>query len=166
MHLSLAINQIHVHVWPQKRNDKWAQLSDYSQSTRYPTYKSCNTVTVYTAMASGRELSTSYESDLSISYKRWSNLIGKNLQPIQLHCVGTKFSLFQFRSFILSSECLFSLINGDDMFNTYTMASNSPESVFVFSKIYLYVFVALFIYVVLSVFISLIEDTYRTLHVS
>ena len=73
---------------------------------------------------------------------------------------------FQFRTFIISSDCLFSLINGDDMFNTYMLASNSSQPVKIFSKIYLYIFVALFIYVVLSVFISLIEDTYRIQQVS
>ena len=73
---------------------------------------------------------------------------------------------FQFRTFTITSDCLFSLINGDDMFTTYSLVTNSSQLVSVFSKIYLYVFVSLFIYVVLSVFISLIEDTYGTLHVS
>ena len=52
------------------------------------------------------------------------------------------------------------------MFNTYLLIDGSSVPVYIFSKIYIYAFVALFIYVVLSVFISLIEDTYRILHVS
>lgn len=73
---------------------------------------------------------------------------------------------FQFRDPSIASECLFSLVNGDDMFNTYAMMSESSKAAWIFSKIYLYIFIALFIYVVLSVFISLISDTYETLHVS
>ena len=72
----------------------------------------------------------------------------------------------QFRDPSVTSECLFSLINGDDMYMTYQEMSTVSGPAWVFSKIYLYVFIALFIYVVLSVFISLISDTYETLHVS
>ncbi|XP_064385515.1 mucolipin-3-like [Halichondria panicea] len=63
-----------------------------------------------------------------------------------------------------TSECLFSLLNGDDMFATYNEMSQASMAAWVFSKIYLYTFISLFIYVVLSVFISLISDTYETLH--
>lgn len=70
----------------------------------------------------------------------------------------------KFRDPSIASECLFSLVNGDDMFNTYAMMSESSKAAWIFSKIYLYIFIALFIYVVLSVFISLISDTYETLH--
>ena len=72
---------------------------------------------------------------------------------------------FQFRDPFTTSDCLFSLINGDDMFATYKGMSQTSMAAYVFCKIYLYVFIALFIYVVLSVFISLISDTYETLHV-
>ena len=72
----------------------------------------------------------------------------------------------KFRDPFVTSECLFSLINGDDMFATYKGMSSASQAAYVFSKVYLYVFIALFIYVVLSVFISLISDTYETLHVS
>lgn len=72
---------------------------------------------------------------------------------------------FQFRDPFTTSDCLFSLINGDDMFATYKGMSETSTAAYVFCKVYLYVFIALFIYVVLSVFISLISDTYETLHV-
>ena len=72
----------------------------------------------------------------------------------------------QFRDPIVTSDCLFSLVNGDDMFATYKGMADASLAAYIFSKIYLYVFIALFIYVVLSVFISLISDTYETLHVS
>ena len=71
----------------------------------------------------------------------------------------------QFRDPTVTSECLFSLINGDDMFATYVQMSPASNAAWIFSKIYLYVFVTLFIYLVLNVFISLISDTYETLHV-
>lgn len=70
----------------------------------------------------------------------------------------------KFKDPSVTSECLFSLVNGDDMFNTYIQMENLSMPAFIFSKIYLYVFISLFIYVVLSVFISLISDTYETLH--
>ena len=72
----------------------------------------------------------------------------------------------QFKDPSTTSECLFSLLNGDDMFATYNEMSQASMAAWVFSKIYLYTFISLFIYVVLSVFISLISDTYETLHVS
>lgn len=74
--------------------------------------------------------------------------------------------LTQFKDTTTASEALFSLVNGDDMFNTYIQMSNISTPVWIFSKIYLYVFISLFIYVVLSVFIGLISDTYETLNVS
>jgi mucolipin 3 len=63
-----------------------------------------------------------------------------------------------------TSENLFALLNGDDIYNTYQEMSRASFSAWIFSKVYLYAFISLFIYVVLSVFISLISDTYETLH--
>lgn len=69
----------------------------------------------------------------------------------------------KFRSLVVTSEALYSLINGDDMYMTYEeMSSESPLMVVV-SQIYLYVFISLFIYVVLSLFIAVIMDTYETI---
>jgi len=68
------------------------------------------------------------------------------------------YSLSQFKDPFVTSDCLFSLINGDDMYATYEGMSQISTPAFVFSKIYLYIFISLFIYVVLSVFISLISD--------
>ena len=72
----------------------------------------------------------------------------------------------QFTDLSITSECLFSLLNGDDMYMTYKEMPQTSYSLWIFSKIYLYLFIALFIYVVLSVFIGLISDTYETLNVS
>jgi len=72
----------------------------------------------------------------------------------------------QFRNLYIASEALFSLLNGDDMYNTYEEMSNMSTPVWIFSKIYLYIFISLFIYVVLSLFIGLIGETYETLTVS
>lgn len=64
------------------------------------------------------------------------------------------------------SECLFSLINGDDMFATFAQMQQKSYLVWLFSRIYLYSFISLFIYMVLSLFIALITDTYETVKVS
>lgn len=66
----------------------------------------------------------------------------------------------KFRTLNMVSECLFSLINGDDMFNTFKIMEQKSCVVWLFSRIYLYTFVSLFIYMVLSLFITLITDTY------
>lgn len=77
------------------------------------------------------------------------------------------FSLFffQFRSLNRVSECLFSLINGDDMFATFAKMQEKSYLVWLFSRIYLYSFISLFIYMILSLFIALITDTYETIKV-
>lgn len=67
----------------------------------------------------------------------------------------------KFRDLWTVSECMFSLINGDDMFMTFAEMSQKSYAVWVFSKIYLYTFISLFIYVVLSLFIGIISDTYE-----
>ncbi|XP_022072478.2 mucolipin-1b [Acanthochromis polyacanthus] len=69
----------------------------------------------------------------------------------------------KFRSLSMVSECLFSLINGDDMFLTFTEMEQSGKLVWVFSQIYLYSFISLFIYMVLSLFIALITGAYDTI---
>lgn len=63
------------------------------------------------------------------------------------------------------SECMFSLINGDDMFTTFAEMDPKNYAVWVFSKFYLYTFISLFIYVVLSLFIGIISDTYERIKV-
>uniref|UniRef100_A0AAQ6AJE6 Polycystin cation channel PKD1/PKD2 domain-containing protein n=1 Tax=Amphiprion ocellaris TaxID=80972 RepID=A0AAQ6AJE6_AMPOC len=69
----------------------------------------------------------------------------------------------KFRSLSMVSECLFSLINGDDMFLTFAEMEQSGTLVWVFSQIYLYSFISLFIYMVLSLFIALITGAYDTI---
>ncbi|KAL9951562.1 hypothetical protein ACROYT_G044246 [Oculina patagonica] len=71
----------------------------------------------------------------------------------------------KFKTLTITAECLYSMINGDDLYNTYAQISRtkSPFVVWIFSKIYLYIFIALFIYVVLSLFIGIIGDTYERL---
>lgn len=70
---------------------------------------------------------------------------------------------FKFRSLQSTSECLFSLVNGDDMFATFSMMSEKVGLIHGFSRIYLYTFVMLFIYVILSLFIAIIMDTYENI---
>lgn len=69
----------------------------------------------------------------------------------------------KFRSLSMVSECLFSLINGDDMFVTFSEMQESSTLVWVFSQVYLYTFISLFIYMVLSLFIALITGAYETI---
>ncbi|XP_062387879.1 mucolipin-1b isoform X2 [Sardina pilchardus] len=69
----------------------------------------------------------------------------------------------KFRSLSTVSECLFSLINGDDMFATFSELEHSSTLVWVFSQVYLYTFISLFIYMVLSLFIALITGAYDTI---
>ncbi|XP_060721398.1 mucolipin-1b [Tachysurus vachellii] len=69
----------------------------------------------------------------------------------------------KFRSLSTVSECLFSLINGDDMFATFSEVERSSTLVWIFSQLYLYTFISLFIYMVLSLFIALITGAYDTI---
>ncbi|XP_023013559.1 mucolipin-3 [Leptinotarsa decemlineata] len=69
----------------------------------------------------------------------------------------------KFRSLSTTSECLFSLINGDDMFATFAIMSNKSVILWWFSRIYLYTFISLYIYIILSLFISVIMDAYDTI---
>ncbi|KAM9323247.1 mucolipin-3 isoform 3-T3 [Pholidichthys leucotaenia] len=69
----------------------------------------------------------------------------------------------KFRTFDKVTECLFSLINGDDMFSTFVIMRDKSYAMWLFSQLYLYSFISLFIYMVLSLFIALITDTYETI---
>ncbi|KAK2908148.1 mucolipin-3 isoform X1 [Channa argus] len=69
----------------------------------------------------------------------------------------------KFRTLNTVSECLFSLINGDDMFPTFENMKQKSSLVWIFSRVYLYTFVSLFIYMILSLFITIITDTYDTM---
>uniref|UniRef100_A0A8D0DV09 Mucolipin TRP cation channel 2 n=1 Tax=Salvator merianae TaxID=96440 RepID=A0A8D0DV09_SALMN len=61
------------------------------------------------------------------------------------------------------AECLFSLVNGDDMFATFAQIQQKSTLVWLFSRLYLYSFISLFIYMILSLFIALITDAYDTI---
>ncbi|KAG8519494.1 LOW QUALITY PROTEIN: Mucolipin-2, partial [Galemys pyrenaicus] len=61
------------------------------------------------------------------------------------------------------AECLFSLVNGDDMFATFAHIQQKSILVWLFSRVYLYSFISLFIYMILSLFIALITDSYDTI---
>ncbi|CAN8018399.1 unnamed protein product, partial [Ixodes persulcatus] len=69
----------------------------------------------------------------------------------------------KFRSFSMTSECLFALMNGDDMFATFAIMSVNSGIIWWFSRIYLYLFLILFIYCVISLFLSVIMDSYETI---
>ncbi|GAA51281.1 mucolipin-3 [Clonorchis sinensis] len=68
----------------------------------------------------------------------------------------------KFRTFITTLECLYALINGDDMFVTFSViGERAPWGIFLFSRLFLYVFITLFIYVVLNLFITIIFEAYE-----
>lgn len=71
----------------------------------------------------------------------------------------------KFRSLATTSECLFALINGDDMFATFSATSLKSPMLWWYSRMYLYTFISLYIYVVLSLFISVIMDAYDTIKI-
>lgn len=71
--------------------------------------------------------------------------------------------ILQFSTLSTTSECLFALINGDDMFATFASMSSKSTLLWWFCRFYLYTFISLFIYVVLSLFIALIMDAYETI---
>ncbi|XP_073501368.1 mucolipin-2 [Phyllobates terribilis] len=72
-------------------------------------------------------------------------------------------SLLQFEDLNTVAECLFSLVNGDDMFATFAQIQQKSTMVWLFSRLYLYSFMSLFIYMILSLFIALITDSYETI---
>ncbi|KAK4468151.1 hypothetical protein MN116_008316 [Schistosoma mekongi] len=68
----------------------------------------------------------------------------------------------KFRTYMSTVECLFSLINGDDMFVTFTIINeNAPIGIYLFSRLFLYIFITLFIYVVLNLFVTIIFEAYE-----
>ncbi|CAE1281955.1 MCOLN3 [Acanthosepion pharaonis] len=69
----------------------------------------------------------------------------------------------KFRKLSTTSECLFSLINGDDMYVTFSALQTRNTFIWMYSRVYLYSFIGLFIYVVLSLFIAVIMDSYETI---
>ena len=72
----------------------------------------------------------------------------------------------KFRSLSSTSECLFSLVNGDDMFVTFAALNpRGDRLIWFFSRIYIYVFVCLFIYVVLSLFIAIIMESFDAIQI-
>ncbi|CAG2115488.1 unnamed protein product [Medioppia subpectinata] len=70
---------------------------------------------------------------------------------------------YKFRTISRTSECLFALMNGDDLFATFAITNTKSSIIWWFSRLYLYGFIVLFIYVVLSLFIAIIMDSYETI---
>nr|XP_046920007.1 mucolipin-3-like isoform X2 [Dermatophagoides farinae] len=69
----------------------------------------------------------------------------------------------KFRTLSSTLECLFSLMNGDDMFATFFSTDVKKSSlIWWFSRIYLYLFISLSIYVIVSLFIAIILDAYES----
>lgn len=78
-----------------------------------------------------------------------------------------KMVLFQFRTIFSTSECLFSLINGDEIYGTLSMVNldEHPSMIYWFSRAYIYSFVIMFIFAVANLFIAVINDSYEAIKV-
>ena len=70
--------------------------------------------------------------------------------------------LLQFGDPSITSECLFTLLNGDDMYKTFQDMSKTSLSLLIFSKIYLYLYIGIFVCVVLGLFGGIYNDAYET----
>ncbi|XP_046708592.1 mucolipin-1-like isoform X3 [Silurus meridionalis] len=66
-----------------------------------------------------------------------------------------------FRSFHTAAYCLLSMINGDEIYASFTKLRGRNTLVWFFSRFYIYSFVFIFTYMVLSLFIAIITDTYE-----
>nr|XP_022345615.1 mucolipin-3-like isoform X1 [Crassostrea virginica] len=66
----------------------------------------------------------------------------------------------KFRHLSTASECLFSLINGDEMFTTFSATMTDNTVIWYFSRFYMYTFLVLFIYAATNLFIAVILGTY------
>lgn len=71
----------------------------------------------------------------------------------------------KFRTVSTTSECLFAIINGDDLYGTFSLMNFKSSVMWWYARIYLYLFISLYIYVVLSLFISIIMDAYETIKI-
>lgn len=70
----------------------------------------------------------------------------------------------KFKSIDSTAACLFSLLNGDDMYVTFRGIRQSRSLFFFyFNYVYLIVFISLFIYAVLNVFVTIIIDAYEVM---
>lgn len=70
----------------------------------------------------------------------------------------------KFRTVSTAAECLFSIINGDDIFATFAMLFDGKDLIiWYFAQIYMYSFVILFVYVVVSLFVAIFVDAYETI---
>lgn len=72
----------------------------------------------------------------------------------------------KFANLFTACECLYSLLNGDDMYNTFQLIDNATPLIYYFSKVYLYVFISLFIFVALSLFIGIVEESFEKINES
>ncbi|XP_076829253.1 mucolipin-3 isoform X2 [Brachyhypopomus gauderio] len=70
-----------------------------------------------------------------------------------------------FRSFNTVAYCLFSMINGDEIYSTFSKLRERSSLVWFFSRIYIYSFISIFTYMVLSLFIAIITETYENIKV-
>jgi len=61
---------------------------------------------------------------------------------------------------------LFCILNGDDLYDTFTGVEVPSNSVQMFCRIYLFIFMIMFIYIVLSLFIGIFNHAYESLSVS
>lgn len=86
-----------------------------------------------------------------------------------VHLIADQFVLlflYQFDGPTKTAVSLFCILNGDDLYNTFTGVEVPSNSIQLFSKLFLCAFMILFIYIVLSLFIGIFNHAYESLSVS
>ncbi|KAJ8303277.1 hypothetical protein KUTeg_019673 [Tegillarca granosa] len=68
-----------------------------------------------------------------------------------------------FRTLESTAECLFAIMNGDELFDTFVGITRTTGYIWWFSRIYLYVFIGLFTTIALNLFIAICLDSYETI---
>ncbi|KAL5014052.1 hypothetical protein ScPMuIL_008322 [Solemya velum] len=71
----------------------------------------------------------------------------------------------KFRTMDSTAECLFAIVQGDEMFVTYMAVAGSSNFIWWISRLYFYIYIALFTAVALNLFIAILSDTYDTIKV-
>lgn len=69
----------------------------------------------------------------------------------------------KFRTLESTAECLFAIMNGDELFDTFVGITRTTGYIWWFSRIYLYVFIGLFTTIALNLFIAICLDSYETI---
>ena len=106
------------------------------------------------------ELSFSLPS-LSVDGSSWDHSTqryGTKTHVSSTYCTNPS----QFTTIVGTIETLFSLLNGDDIYNTYILLEPQVDlAAYIYSRAFLYIFLGLFVYGVLNLFTSLVISAHE-----